>query len=180
MSETVGAQVRAIREARGMKQRELVDACAAAGWNISASTIENIEGIRRVSKGEDKPRPRREISVDELLALAVVLGVHPIDLLIPGDAGDDELVTLPPGLEVTAGQARAWIAGTGFLEEPADLAELAEVMRRVPTFRAAALNAAWWTPERLHEQQRLTNAALRADEEARSMAPEGDEAPGRG
>lgn len=71
ISEIVGANVRRVREVRGMSMRDLAAALKEADWPIYAS------GIGRLENGG------RRIDVDDLVMIAKALDVPPIDLLEP-------------------------------------------------------------------------------------------------
>ena len=68
-------------------------------------------GLSRIERGE------RRVDVDDLMALAIALGVNPIALLIPEDAGPDEVIDLTPRLRLKARDARDWITGWTLLPE---------------------------------------------------------------
>jgi len=79
-SDVVGDWVRALRQRRGWTAKELAEHCAEAGAPLlTGPSILNIETGRRGADG----RRRRDVSVDELLTLAYVLGVSPVSLLFP-------------------------------------------------------------------------------------------------
>lgn len=78
--QNVAKNLARLRERRGMTTRQLAGALESAGRSIPAS------GITRMEKGE------RVVTVDELTALAVVLGVSPAALLLP--LTDDPLATV--------------------------------------------------------------------------------------
>ncbi len=60
-----------------------------------------ISALSRIEKG------RRRVDVDDLVALALALGVSPNDLLLSADPGP-ELVALAPRITMTAGSAWRW------------------------------------------------------------------------
>jgi hypothetical protein len=62
-------------------------------------------GLSRLGRGE------RRVDVDDLVALAVVLGVNPNALLLPRDVGVDDLIELTPKLRQRAGEVWAWADG---------------------------------------------------------------------
>ncbi len=70
--------------------------------------ITNLELGRRDGSG------RRRMALEELIALAYVLDVPPLELLAP--LGQDIKVTILPGLEVEPYELRNWLTGTGRLE----------------------------------------------------------------
>lgn len=81
---TAVRHIRDLRRQAGWSVQQLADACAAAGMeSLTRSTLAKIEsGIRDF------------LTVDELVALADVLGLHPADLLaadIPHRAHDDKV-----------------------------------------------------------------------------------------
>lgn len=80
-------------------------------------------GISRLLKGE------RRVDVDELVALAVVLGVNPSALLFPRHVRADDVVELTPTTKQRAAVVWAWADGRVPL--PPDL--LAEGTTEIPT-----------------------------------------------
>ena len=62
-------------------------------------------GLSRLAAG------RRRVDVDDLVALAVALGVTPNSLLLPRDAPPGTEVELAPGIRVSAMAAWAWADG---------------------------------------------------------------------
>jgi transcriptional regulator with XRE-family HTH domain len=86
-SEIVAHRVREIRRRRDMTVVQLAEQCVEHGMpGLTAQAIFNIETTR-------PGRPQRPVSVDELLALAYVLQVSPLDLLVPID--DDPMISVP-------------------------------------------------------------------------------------
>ncbi|WP_405671487.1 helix-turn-helix domain-containing protein [Streptomyces canus] len=103
---TVGVNVRRIRdEVRGWSTYELAGKLTKAGRPIAPSAISKIE------------RGERQVTVDDLVALALVLRVNPNALLLPATAeGEVELTgagTLP------AGDVWEWAEGNRPLDMPA-------------------------------------------------------------
>jgi transcriptional regulator with XRE-family HTH domain len=92
----VRQRVRALRTSRGWSARELGERLEAAGLaGFDRSIVASFESGRRAS-----------VSVDELLVLALVLDVSPVDLLTPVD------MALGVGDAVIArDEARAWLGG---------------------------------------------------------------------
>ena len=144
-TKTIGKRVREVMNTKSLTAQQLSDELAAVNpaLNWTPSVVMNLTSGRR-----------RFVTVDEMYALAHVLGLHPVDLLVPGDVPDDEPAELVPGVTTTAGVARDWIGGRGFLSPPESLAELAEAVRWMPKGRASQLARVWWTPEREREQNR--------------------------
>lgn len=81
ISNVVGANLKRLREAQRLNQRDFAKWCTENGWSVTASTIENIEGVLRTRNG--MRGLRREISVDELVWIARMFNVEPARLLNP-------------------------------------------------------------------------------------------------
>lgn len=95
----VAANVRALRDARRMTVRDLSARMTDLGRPLLPSGITKVEqGLRRVD-------------VDELVALAVALGVSPSRLLLPADAGEED-VALTPTQTAPAWAAWQWAAAS--------------------------------------------------------------------
>lgn len=101
---------------------------------------------------------RRYVTVSELLALSRILGVAPIDLLVPKEM-TSENYEVTPEAAWSADDVRAWIAGEGFLSAPDTPAELADAVRWMPKARAEEAARKWFTRERQVEQVRKLNRA---------------------
>lgn len=102
--ETVRENVKRLRETQKLTYVELAERLAGVGRTIP------VLGLRRIEKGE------RRVDADDLVALAVVLGVNPSALLLPyAAAGDAELTGAGT---VSARQAWAWADGSGPLRIP--------------------------------------------------------------
>ncbi|KAB1149249.1 helix-turn-helix transcriptional regulator [Streptomyces luteolifulvus] len=99
-SRHVAANLKRLRTARGLSTTRLSDALKEAGQPIPAT------GITRIEKGE------RRVDVDDLTALAVVLGVSPSALLLPPTKSPQEVVEITGGGEVASDTAWAWADGT--------------------------------------------------------------------
>lgn len=95
-----------VREARGrVPLRELSDKLAGVGRPILASGIHKIE------------RAERRVDVDDLVALALVLGRTPNQLLIPPVSGhEDQEVDWTPDVRMELGAAWRW--ANGFIPRP--------------------------------------------------------------
>ncbi len=104
-SDVVASRVRALRAHRDWTAKELAARCAAVGaQHITAAVIANIETGRRGSSG----KRRREVTVDEVLALALALSVPPMQLMQP----DDEVpVSVTPLVHAEAAAYNPWLAG---------------------------------------------------------------------
>jgi transcriptional regulator with XRE-family HTH domain len=106
-SDVVAARVRQVRKRRELTVPELAERCAAIGApQLTAQAIYKIEGQR-----ESATRSPRQVTVDELLALAAALNVAPVHLLVPVDD-----VAAPYDVTATVNQqawaVREWIRGT--------------------------------------------------------------------
>jgi transcriptional regulator with XRE-family HTH domain len=114
VSDVVAERVREVRKRQGLTARALAERCAAAGTpGLTAQALSNIESGRR---GADDRR-RRDVTVDELFALAAALNVAPVHLLVPpkgptGKASDEErLYNVTPGKAVRREDVRRWVRG---------------------------------------------------------------------
>ncbi|MEU0218941.1 helix-turn-helix transcriptional regulator [Streptomyces sp. NPDC006265] len=112
---TVAANVKRLREARGLTLRALSAELKSRGRPLSADALNKIE-----NGASEEPRQVRRVDVDDLMALAVVLGVQPNALLLPVDT---EPLT---EIEVTGSSARVpaliaweWADGQTTLSAPA-------------------------------------------------------------
>lgn len=117
-SDVVGARVLKIRGKRRWTRAQLGERCSAAGasW-ITASVINDIETGRKSTAG----RRRRQVTVDELLALSLALDVSPLHLLVPtfpqpelaedGETTDNEPYPVTPGFEAPCWQVRQFVQG---------------------------------------------------------------------
>jgi transcriptional regulator with XRE-family HTH domain len=92
----VAEGIQTLRKARGLSLQGLSDRLSALGRPIPLASLSKVEN-----------RTRR-IDADDLVALAVALGVNPNRLLLPVDG---DVVTLTPAL--TAGLAEAWMWADG-------------------------------------------------------------------
>ena len=111
-SDLAGVRIREARKAKGWRVRDLAAHCAKAGApHITATVITNLETRRRVT---------REITVDELLAIAYVLDVPPLQLISPLGAG--ERLEIVPGTEMGALEAPGWIADDASVLGPVRMA----------------------------------------------------------
>jgi transcriptional regulator with XRE-family HTH domain len=106
----VGAHVVAnlvqLRGERKLTYRELSDRLAQLGRPIPTL------GLSRIEKGE------RRVDADDLVALAIALGVTPNALLLPRDVDAITEVALTPTKSVLAGAAWNWADGRNFMHGP--------------------------------------------------------------
>ncbi|WP_066586327.1 helix-turn-helix domain-containing protein [Corynebacterium provencense] len=84
-------------------------------------------GLRRIENDE------RAVSVDDLTAIAYVLGVSPAYLLQPDTEDPAEVVTGPGGQEVTARELWRWIRDGGSVSAE-DRVDLTALLRSLPTW----------------------------------------------
>lgn len=103
---TVGENLARLRQQRGYTTRQLSGLLERNGRNIPAS------GITRMEKGE------RQVTVDELAALAVAFGVSPSALLLPLEDDDDVDVEVTGAGRVPADAAWDWADGKRPLQWP--------------------------------------------------------------
>lgn len=135
-SDHVANQVRKLRQNLGINRTELADLCARVGMpQLTAAAITNIETGR---PDKETGKRRRDITLEELLCLALVLGIHPVDLMVPNDLADFAEYRITPEMPLAAGDMREWIRGEWFMKDPADPAELAKAIRWMPLERAKA------------------------------------------
>lgn len=79
-SDVVAHRIREVRKKQGMTAAQLAGRCAEQGFpGLTAQALSNIESGRRDKEG----KRRRDVTVDELMALAWVLHVAPVYLLTP-------------------------------------------------------------------------------------------------
>jgi transcriptional regulator with XRE-family HTH domain len=119
-SDLVAAQIQAARQSRGWSAKDLALRCAALGANqLTAAVIANIETGRRNTSGHR----RRDVTVDELLVIALALDVPPLELLQPSD----QAMTVAVTPEVLASQSDLgpWLKGEGTTVLPTLLRGLA-------------------------------------------------------
>jgi transcriptional regulator with XRE-family HTH domain len=99
VSEILAERVRSVRERRHWTQQELADRLQSFdGTQWKQPTIAKVES------------GKREVTVEELVALAFALGVSPAALMLPAD--DEALVRLTPNTVAGAGSVLSWIRGT--------------------------------------------------------------------
>lgn len=96
--QAVADRLAALRKVRGLTTRQLSAAVARVGRPIPAS------GITRMERGE------RMITVDDLMAFSVVLGVSPAALLLPLEDDPAKTAAVTGAGEVPADTAWAWLS----------------------------------------------------------------------
>lgn len=98
-STAVAANVRRVRERRGLSTYQLSRLLQETGRPITPSAISKLE------------RGDRRVDVDDLMALAVVLGVSPSALLLPMDDSPHSTVEVTGAGSVAAEDAWDWMDG---------------------------------------------------------------------
>jgi transcriptional regulator with XRE-family HTH domain len=88
----VAINMRAIRKERGMSLRALSTRMGELGRSLAPDTLSRIE---RAAFGG--PKQLRRVDVDDLVALALALGVTPSRLLLPGP----QTISTPPRVQLT-------------------------------------------------------------------------------
>ncbi|WP_344629348.1 helix-turn-helix transcriptional regulator [Streptomyces glaucosporus] len=102
----VAANVRRVREGRGLSTYALSGLLRQAGRPISPSALAKIE------------RAERRVDVGDLMALAVALNIAPSGLLLPVDTDPLDEVEITGSKPVHAIEAWEWIDGRGPLGQP--------------------------------------------------------------
>ena len=137
----VSTNVRALREAVGLSLEGLSEAMGRAGRPILPS------GLSKIEQGD------RRVDVDDLIALAVALGVNSSRLLLPDAAGEEPI-------ELTATVDRpAWAVW-----------QWADGYAPLPTRSGDDEDDPWNTPEELENFERLARpASLRRTQQHPAM-----------
>lgn len=100
-SDIVGAHIRDVRQRLGWSAQKLADECQGAGAaHITKAVVTNLETRRRGG---------RAATVEDVFLFARVLGVPPLLLMVPLDAGD--VLEVVPGVELGPIDAVNWAAG---------------------------------------------------------------------
>ena len=92
-SKVFAEQCKLIREARHLKQQDLADRLESIGLPMDRSAIAKIEASQR------------GITVDEVFAFAVALGVSPLALLVPRS---DQRMSIAPAVEADVSEVVPW------------------------------------------------------------------------
>lgn len=107
----MGDQVKRLRRARGLTGDDLAAELTKLGVDWKRSQVANLESGRR-----------RYVTVDEVHALALILGVAPVHLVVPIEGGEYPVTPGTddrPGVTADAGRVREWIRGRSpFLAPP--------------------------------------------------------------
>jgi transcriptional regulator with XRE-family HTH domain len=99
LTRSLAARVKAVRKRRGWSAGQLAEQMTAHGFPWDRFTVQNLENGRR-----------RSVTLDEVGALARVLGVAPLHLILPID-DDQQGVEIDPGKAYPAFLVREWFAG---------------------------------------------------------------------
>ena len=94
----LAGNILALRKARGLNQPQLARRMQDQGRAVHATVVSKVEQLDR------------RVDVDDLVALAIALGVSPNRLLLP-PAADDSAVELASELTVAASEAWPWARG---------------------------------------------------------------------
>ncbi len=103
----VAANVRTLRNERGLDLADVSETMTALGRPLS------LNGVSKVERG------KRGVDVDDLLAMALALDVSPNRLLLTPGAGDDQVALTT---EVNISERLAWEWATG--ERPLDVPQV--------------------------------------------------------
>lgn len=98
LTDVIAGQVRRYRVARDMTAQQVVDECIALGLPMKRSVLVNLEHGRRGN-----------VTLAELIILAKVLDVHPVELVFP--LGRSESVEVLPDTNADAWDALQWFTG---------------------------------------------------------------------
>lgn len=129
-TKTVASNVRRLREGRGLSAPKLSAATKALGYEIP------VEAIHKIEAAADGRPGARHINADELMVLAVALGVNPNALLLPPSLKPSDAVEVTGAhRQLHADEAWEWARGEQPLPTPGQ-------QRRPGTFREAT-NPGW-------------------------------------
>lgn len=123
VGQRVAENVKRLREIRGkLSTRTLAERLKEQGRPIPAT------GITKIEAGVDARSALRHVDVDDLVALAIELGVNPSRLLLPVDG---DTVALTPETTVPLRDAWDWADGKAPLPSAEEEREAAEDFARV-------------------------------------------------
>jgi len=104
ISDVVAGRLKDLRRRYGLSAAQLAEQCAAAGVpELTPAVIANIETGRR---DQATGQRRRQVTVEELLALAIVLNVPPLALLVRPDA---ETIPVTPEVQAHPAEVLLWL-----------------------------------------------------------------------
>ncbi len=104
LADRVGRAVAARRKQLGLTAKDVAEGTAALGYPMTRQAVAKIENNSRAGK----------LDVAELIALAGVLELSPVQLLFPDLV--DGAVEILPGMEATSLQAVDWFSGNEVLD----------------------------------------------------------------
>jgi transcriptional regulator with XRE-family HTH domain len=137
----LATNIKRVRTAQRLTFSEVVEMLRDVGREIP------LLGLRRIERGE------RRVDIDDLLALAYVLKISPVDLLVSKDA-TDEPYPLTPEIEVPSSYVREWIRGEELVtagEQPGSpfgiMVETLDAVRWMPEDRAHRVAARYFDEE---------------------------------
>lgn len=108
LREVVAKNLAQVRKTRGLSLRKLAEVLNEIGHPM------RVDSLNRIEKQD------RQVTVPELVALALALNVSPLRLLLPVDGHRDEPVQLTGKVTTTQGSAWAWARGRAVLSEPGE------------------------------------------------------------
>jgi transcriptional regulator with XRE-family HTH domain len=106
-SDVFRARLREVRRFKGWTQQQLASALADVGVDLGEPAVTRLE------------RGARGVSLDDVIAIAAVLGVSPLHMIVPLE--NDVTADLAPQLPAPVADARAWFRGQRPLRESDDL-----------------------------------------------------------
>ncbi|OBC02686.1 helix-turn-helix domain-containing protein [Gordonia sp. 852002-50395_SCH5434458] len=128
---TVSLNVTIHRATRGMTVAELAERVSALGRPLTRQAVSEIEA------------GRRRVDVDDLVVLAVALGVSPSTLLMPRADYHDDVVAVTCGGRLPAEDVWRWIVADAPLDHPTgDTTEFEAAATETDAFRRTA-RPAW-------------------------------------
>ncbi|MFJ9523099.1 helix-turn-helix domain-containing protein [Kitasatospora sp. NPDC101801] len=131
VSDAAAVRLKEARTRRGWTTKQLADACGAAGAvKLTSAALSNIETGRRDSEGIRK----RELSIDELVVLAVVLDIAPVHLLgLPDNSEPGTTLQLTPKLAVSDAELLLeWFCGQKALPQSDSRQFYSAALQRMP------------------------------------------------
>lgn len=119
LSDVVAQRVVLLRKRRNLTREQLAGRCEALGYAaLTGPALANIETGRRLPDG----RRRRDVTVDEIAALASALDVPPLLLMFPVGEGADPVPVIP-GRSVPAWAGARWFSGDVYADDRLPLAD---------------------------------------------------------
>lgn len=137
-----------LRAARRLTYKDLADRLTELGLPIPTL------GLSRIEK-----RTRR-VDVDDLVALALALGVNPTALLLPRTDNGGAVVSLTTSQQATAEDVWAWASGEIPLPAPDSMQELADFEKH---------SKPWWLNRGVVRQDQIPEIQKRLDEQQRQL-----------